>query len=233
MMIKLYKKNELTFAIVCIAVYVLLTGNLRSLGDDSPFMMLGLMTLAAILFFFVKKNDLLKTYGLDTWPGNAKQMLYFIPLWIVSTGNLWGGIKARYEGMGLCCAIISFALVGFIEEMIFRGFLFRALLKDGNKTKAIIISAVSFGIGHIVNLLIGQGGLDTVVQILFAIAIGFIYTFVYYRCDSLIPVIISHSIIDVFSVFALDNPTAHKIYIAATLFIAITYCFYLSRLKKD
>lgn len=42
--------------------------------------------------------------------------------------------------------------IGFLEEIIFRGILYKSIEKD-NKKLAIIISSVTFGIGHIVNLL--------------------------------------------------------------------------------
>ena len=183
-MIKLYQKNELTFAIVCIVGYVLLVGNLRTLGDDSPAMTLGLLAISLVLFLFVKNNGLMEKYGLDGWAKNSRQMLYFVPLWIVSSGNLWGGFSPRYQGLGLVCAIISFALVGFVEELLFRGFLFRAMLKDGNVRTAIIISSVTFGMGHIVNLLTGHALVETLVQIIFAVAIGFIFTMVFSRLSS-------------------------------------------------
>ena len=69
--------------------------------------------------------------------------------------------------------MISMLLIGYVEEMLFRGFLFKALIpKDGLKL-SVIISSVTFGIGHIVNLFAGQANLETVIQVLFAIAWGF------------------------------------------------------------
>lgn len=230
-MMKLYQKSELTFAIACIVGYVLIAGNLRTLGDDSPAMAIGLFAVALVLFLFVQKNGLLEKYGLDRWATNSRQMLYFVPLWIVSSGNLWGGISPYYQGLGLVCAMVSFALVGFVEELIFRGFLFRAMLKDGNEKMAIVISSVTFGMGHIVNLLTGHALAETLVQIVFAVAIGFIFTMVYYKCGSLLPLILAHSIIDVFSVFAVDNPTAHWLSIGVTLLTAVLYGWYLSHLE--
>lgn len=228
---KLYQKNELTFAIACIVGYVLICGNLRNLGDDSPAMTLGLLAVSIVLLLFVRKNDLIEKYGLARWAQNSKQMLYFIPLWIISSGNLWGGFMPRYSGLGLACAIASFALVGFVEELLFRGFLFKAMLKDGNVKTAILISSLTFGIGHIMNLLTGHQIVETLVQIVFAVAIGFIFTVVYYKCGSLLPLIVAHSAIDVLSVFAVDNPVADLLLIAATIITAVFYCLYLSRLE--
>ena len=230
-MMKLYQKSELAFAIACIVGYVLITGNLRTLGDDSPAMAIGLLAIALALLLFVRKNGLQAKYGLDRWARNSRQMLYFVPLWIVSSGNLWGGISPYYQGLGLVCAMVSFALVGFVEELIFRGFLFKAMLKDGKSGQAIVISSITFGAGHIVNLLTGHALVETLTQIVFAVAIGFIFTMVYYKCGSLLPLIVAHSVIDVFSVFAVDNPTAHWLYIGVTLLTAVLYGWYLSHLE--
>ena len=230
-MMKLYQKSELTFAIACIVGYTVVAGNLRTLGDDSPAMAIGLIAIALVLLLFVRKNGLLEKYGLDRWAKNSRQMLYFIPLWVVSSGNLWGGILPRYQGLGLACAIIAFALVGIVEELIFRGFLFKAMLTDGKTETAIVISSVTFGIGHIINLLTGHALAETLVQIVFAVSIGFIFTMVYYKCGSLLPLIVAHSTIDVLSVFAVDNAAAHWTYIGVTLVTAVLYSWYLSRLE--
>ena len=189
-----------------------------------------MLAVSLILFLFVQKNDLMEKYGLDGWAKNSRQMLYFVPLWIVSSGNLWGGISPRYHGLGLICAMVSFALVGFVEELIFRGFLFRAMLKSGEVKTAIVISAATFGMGHIVNLLTGHALVETLVQIVFAVAIGFIFTMVYYKCGSLLPLIVAHSVIDVLSVFAVDNVVADSLYIGVTIVTAALYCWSLARL---
>lgn len=119
-------------------------------------------------------------------------------------------------------------LVGFIEELIFRGFLFRALLKRNPAPAAITISAVTFGIGHIVNLFAGQGDMETLIQVLFAIAWGFLFTFVFYKSGSLWVCIAVHGMVDVFSKFA--APTGKDyVYVLATIAVSLVYCAYLSR----
>lgn len=121
----------------------------------------------------------------------------------------------------------SMALVGLIEEMIFRGFLFEAMRSDSDIRVAIIVSAVTFGLGHIVNLFTGHFGVETFVQMVYAISIGFIMVFVYYKGESLLPCIIAHSLIDIFSVISNLHGTIEWVYLGATIVIAITYCIYL------
>lgn len=229
-MMKLYKANEILFSVAWIMVYCLATIPIRSeLGDESIWMLVALAAIAVGITIFVKKNHLEEKYGLTGWPKNAKKYLYFIPMWILATGNLWGGFAAAYSGAAQVFAVLSMLLVGYVEEMLFRGFLFKALIpKDGVKL-AVIISAVTFGIGHIVNLLAGQANLETVIQVFFAIAWGFILTMVFYKSKSLLPCILVHGLVDAFSKFSANNITSAWIYIGATIVVAIIYCLYLGK----
>ena len=83
-------------------------------------------------------------------------MLFYIPLIVLLTVNLWYGVAMNTSPLEMVLYILSMLCVGFLEEMIFRGFLFQAMVKDGVKS-AIIVSSVTFGIGHIVNLINGSG----------------------------------------------------------------------------
>ena len=69
--------------------------------------------------------------------------------------NLWNGVTMKLSVLETVLYILSMLCVGFIEEIIFRGFLFKALCKDNIK-QAIAISSITFGVGHIVNLLNGK-----------------------------------------------------------------------------
>ncbi len=225
---KLYEKNELWFALLWIFIYCAVSIPIRGkLGDESIGMAAGLFVIAAGILVFVKKNHLEEKYGLVKWTGKAGDYLFFIPMFILMTGNLWGGFGIAYDGMAQVFAVISMLLIGFIEEMVFRGFLFRILLKKDPVPVAVTISAVTFGIGHIVNLLAGQANLETVIQVFFAVAWGFIFTMVFYKSGSLWVCIIVHGMVDVFAEFAAHENNMAFVYVGATIVIAVIYCIYL------
>ncbi len=229
---KLYNKSELWFALVWVIVYAVGIGTLRgNFGDTSPVMPAALAVLAVIATIFIKSNKLEKKYGLCKWRGKAAEYWFFIPIFILMTGNLWGGVGMAYSGMEQVWAVIMMALVGYVEEIIFRGFLFRVLLKSNKPPVAILISAVTFGAGHIVNLFTGHATFETLIQIVFAIVIGFIFTFVFYKSGSLWICIIAHSLIDVFSEFAMprEDMTISYAYWGATVVIALVYGLYLGK----
>ncbi len=231
---KLYDKNETLFAVLWILAYCLVLAPIRErFGDDSPWMTLALFAFAAGITVFVKSNHLEKKCGVDGWSSHSKACLYFIPMWILATGNLWFGFSPAYRGLGLAAAILSMILVGYVEEMIFRGFLFNAMLAGSKTGTAIIVSALTFGIGHIVNLFSGQNIPETLLQIVFAVGWGFILTMVYYKGGSLLPCIAAHAMIDVFSLFAAENEAGDKVYIIVTVAVAAAYCVYLARIRKQ
>ena len=225
---KLYEKSEITFAILWIVIYTVCMGNLRRLGDDSPILMTGLIVLCALMFLCVRITGTMEYYGLTGWSKNSRAMLWFIPLWIISSINLWVGISPDYPMPGLLFAAVMMAFVGFAEELIFRGFLFKAILKDGGVKTAIIISSVTFGLGHIMNLFIGQDFVETLVQVVFAVVVGFVFTMTFYKGGSLWPCILAHSLIDVTSVFSSgEAPVMEWIIHIGVFIVGIIYCLYL------
>lgn len=227
---KFHEKNDLLFAILWIVVYCIVSIPIRgSLGDASPLMTAGLGVIGAGILIFVKVCGLEKEYGLVKWSGQAKDYLFFLPMLILMTGNLWGGITVLYGGVSQVFAVISMLLIGFIEELLFRGFLFRALLKRDPVPVAVTISAVTFGIGHLVNLFAGQGGIDSLLQVFFAIAWGYLFTLVFYKSGSLLVCIAVHGMVDTFSTFAAHKDNAALVYVIATIVISALYCLYLGK----
>ena len=86
--------------------------------------------------------------------------------------------------------------------------------------------------GHIINLFTGQAVFETMVQLIFAVSWGFIFTMVFYKSGSLIPCIIAHAMIDVFSLLGADNLVIDQICIGVTVVTAVVWCIFLSRLKR-
>ena len=229
---KLYEKSEITFAILWIVIYAVGMGTLQNnFGLDSLWHMLGLIVISAAIFLFVKKNGFMEKYGLAGWAKNHRAMLWFIPLWLLSCMNLFSGFQPDYPVPGLFYAAVSMALVGFAEELIFRGFLFKAMLKGGNVKAAVIVSSVTFGMGHIINLFTGHELIATLIQVVFAVAMGFVFTLVFYKSGSLLPGILAHSFIDVTSVFASDegSQSVNLIVHIVIIVISVAYSLYLAK----
>ena len=157
---KLYEKSEIWFALAWIIGYVVLasTGDNISadLGIDKVVTLPILIAMSGVLCFFVSKNGMTEKYGLCRPKLPAEKMLYYIPLLLLLTANLWYGVALNQSPLETVLYILAMFCVGFLEELIFRGLLFQAMAEDGVKS-AIIVSSITFGIGHIVNLINGSG----------------------------------------------------------------------------
>lgn len=234
---KIYEKNEINFALIWIAVYVvsLSIGDQLSdsMGISKLFTAPIAIALTIILYLWIVKNNLREKYGLCPFQSDFKTYLYFLPLVLLSSTNLWWGWKQNLSLPETLLYIVSMLCVGFLEEIIFRGFLFKALSKN-NIRQAILISSVTFGLGHIVNLLNGAAIPETLLQICYAIAIGFLFTIIFYKGKSLWPCIITHSVVNSLSVFANENARTLQNSVAVSIYLCIVpigYSLYI--LKKD
>lgn len=234
---KLYKKNELIFALVHILIYVvgisLADSASVSLGTEKSVTAIATAILSLWLFLFIKKEGLTEKYGLCKSKVSPKKMLFYLPLLIVASVNLFFGIRMNMSPYETVLYIISMVFVGFIEEVIFRGFLFKAMAKDGIKSAAAV-SGITFGMGHIVNLFNGSGAdvKSTLLQIIYATAIGILFVVIFLRTGSLIPCIITHSLVNSLSVFSDESvvTSGGEIFSAAVLTVVpLAYSVYLRK----
>ena len=207
-MTKLYRKNGLTFALVWIAIYVVGTSLAEALCETlGVFKLVSAafhIALTVVLLLWVRRNHLTEKYGLFLPRYRLSSAWFFLPLVLVGLYKLCFSPAFRFSPMESALYVISMLCVGFLEELIFRGFLFRAIEKE-NLTRAVIISSVTFGIGHIVNLINGQDLLETVCQIIFAVIVGFTLVVLFYKGKSLIPCIVFHGVFNSLSIVANDE----------------------------
>ena len=234
---KLYEKNELAFAIVWIVVYCVLQSLAnplnKAIGIEYAASAAFCVLQTIVLFAFIRKNDLQKRYGLCGSPVPASRFLYYVPLAILASGNLWNGVAVNYTPAETFFRIVCMLCVGFLEEVIFRGLLFKAIAKDNIKS-AVAISSVTFGIGHIINLFNGSGmdPVNNLCQIVFAIAVGFLLVTIFHRGGSLLPCIIVHAAINTLGTFANDTSLTTETYLlhlAALIAVTLAYTLILTR----
>lgn len=238
---KLYEKSEIWFAVAWIIAYCVLL----SLGDNisASIGMINVVTfpvallLSVVLFLFLKRNGLLASYGLCKSKVSASKMLFYIPVLVMLTANLWYGIGIYVSPIEAVCYVLTMLCVGFLEEVIFRGLLFNAMRKDGVKS-AILVSSLTFGIGHIVNLFNGSGAelLPNLLQVIYATAAGFMFVMIYYKTESLLVCIGAHGVFNALSVFVKEEAVSDVMHILSCVFLIVVcggYAVYLTRIKSD
>jgi len=240
MLKKLYDKSKIWFAVAWIIAYCVLMSAGDSLSvvagtEKSVTLAVGLL-LSAALLLFLKKHALFEAYGLCPSKVSARYMLFYLPVLLMLTANLWYGVAVNYGAVETVLYILSMLCVGFLEEVIFRGLLFNAMRKDSLKA-AVIVSSVTFGIGHIINLVNGSGTdlLPNLLQIVYATAAGFMFVMMYLKTDSLIVCIAAHGLFNAISVFADEaNVTTEMRMLTCVLLTVITgtYAVYLAWTMK-
>lgn len=212
---KLYERNELNFALAWIGLYVVVMnialqfcGGFDDLAGKTAGQVLVpvicICVLAAASTVWIIRNGLAEKFGLHRFKGSWKQFLFFIPLIAMSCVNLKNGLGLKAPAAVSALMMVNLAVAGYVEEIIFRGFLFRAMAKE-NLRSAIIVSAVTFGAGHIVNFANTADTLSVLLQVCYAITIGFMYTLIVYKGGSLWPCIASHMFVNGSSIFALEQ----------------------------
>lgn len=236
---KIYEKNELNFALMWIGIYVvsMVVGENVSgaIGIKKIVTTPICLILALTIYLWVNKNGLKEKYGLCTFKASVTKYLFFIPLVFIASVNLWNGLQMTITVGEAFLHVISMLCVGFVEEMIFRGFLFQAICKTSVK-QAIVISSVTFGLGHITNLLTGREILATLLQLCYAAAIGFLFTIVLYKGKSIWPCIITHGVLNSLSAFVnTENVTMQSSIISSIILciVSLAYAIYIIYISKE
>ncbi|MBQ4633906.1 MAG: CPBP family intramembrane metalloprotease, partial [Bacilli bacterium] len=161
---KIFAKHETLFCMLLIALYIIINSLLiQNFGllDYKSVIINTVFSIGLIILMMIFKR--ISYYGLIKVIA-PKKYLYFIPLILIISVNLWNGINVNNSTTEIIFYILNMINIGFIEEIIFRGFLFKMMAKDNVKS-AIIVSSVTFGIGHIINLFNDAALVPTLLQV--------------------------------------------------------------------
>ena len=229
---KIFEKNETLFCILLIVFYIIVNSYcIQNFGIEDYRSTIINTIFSLVLIFVIVKLKRVSYYGL-TKVRNLKRYLYFIPLLLIISVNLWNGININNTPNEIIFYILTMLNVGFLEEVIFRGFLFKMMEKD-NVNRAIIISAITFGIGHIVNLLNGSNLIPTLMQISYAISIGYLFVIIFYKSKSLIPCIITRCLVNSLSIFNVENTVSLYVSSMFLIIISLVYAIYINKSIKE
>ena len=96
---KIYEKSELRFAIIWIVIYCVLQSVANSINEviGIEFSASAVLCViqAVIIFSFIRRNNLSERYGLCKSSVPARKLLYYVPLIVLATANLWNGVAVN------------------------------------------------------------------------------------------------------------------------------------------
>lgn len=133
--------------------------------------------------------------------GLFRGLILGLPLLIILLFNI--DLKSLFSAniFDTLSLLIFAVLVGFAEEFLCRGWIQNEMIEryGDNRchvTISILLSGLLFGLMHIINIFAGQGIIETLSQILQAMAAGFFLGAVYYRSKNIWLVILLHAFWD-------------------------------------
>ena len=151
----------------------------------------------------------------------ARRVWFYLPLLLLVGLPPVFGFRTDLTALVVGAVLAHALFVGFIEEVLFRGMLLQALLQRNRPVWAVAVSALTFGVGHAVSLLIGQGAEDTALQIVNATVVGLIFTLVVMATGNLHAAIAAHVLYN--AVAALAKPTDGVAHVVAGAVILVAY----------
>lgn len=145
--------------------------------------------LGVICVSLIARNDWWREVGLGPPVERRLLWLFWLPF-VPVVGNLLDGLRVTDPRQTLLFFVMAI-LSGFVEEMLFRGLMLRALLPTGI-WRAALISAALFGGLHILNVLSASSPIHALLQVGYATAIGFGYAALVIRTGTIRPLIVAH-----------------------------------------
>jgi len=148
-------------------------------------------------------------WKLDWWRmiGFQRFKKKYIPLLIIPVIPLIYNLLDTYNSIPLGFYIYYFfmcAMVGFVEESMYRGLMLQALLKKG-VWKAVIISSLLFSLSHFMNALTGWNLYHVLLQLTYSFALGFGWSAFALRTRTIWPLMLIHFLIDFISFIKSEN----------------------------
>lgn len=216
--------------------FLILAGRLSTMTDHTELIhAVGEIIFITVVLTVLKKKRKLFYYGIRSLRElNYSKLLYCMPMVLLCTVNLWLGISVKDEPARVMLECIWMACVGFSEELLFRSFLIRAVSRK-NERIAILLSGCIFGIVHLFNLIGGADAGETLIQVLYACSLGLMFAMFFVRTGNIIPCMITHSLIDITSVFGNPaTPTAQdEAVYAVMIVIPLLYAWYVWKKQSE
>lgn len=231
---KIQELKPIRHAMIWIIAYIVLVnvGDMISelIGVPNSATSAILIAFSVVLILYVNKNHWARYYGLRIpKKEDYQKSLFYFPLVIIAVLQYSKGINSMLSFRDITIIVILMIGVGFIEELLFRGFLYQGILKKGKLINAIIISGLTFGIGHIVNLMRGYSLVDQGLQIVIAIAIGITLALLVAVTESIIPGVVFHTLLNISGNVTNSNLTTELYIVIFSIALCVIYSLYLKK----
>lgn len=177
--------------IMAIGMTLLKVNGINYGGSEMTKILLYVEIVLSLFAFLAYKHLNLKIFTL-----RVEYTHWFLPFILIFLASIFNiliyGDFSNNTNLLLLCLLMT-VLVGFSEELMFRGIILRIFLEKNSLNKAILISALLFSLLHSVNVLAGLDPLGVMLQLLSTFIFGIIYGCLAIIMKNIIPLIIFHA----------------------------------------
>ncbi|AXH95741.1 CPBP family intramembrane glutamic endopeptidase [Ornithinimicrobium avium] len=238
MLTRLREAHPVWHAVAWIAVYIVVfnvgEGVSATLGQPGSATAPLLLLLSAGLVLGLRAEGRLAHLGVRL-PRRATltPALYFLPLLVIALLQLTTGVDRRLDAPDVLLVVAVMIGVGFLEELLFRGFLYQAVAARRGVTAAVVVSGLTFGLGHILNLARGYTGVEQLVQIVVAIAVGVVLALLVALTGSILPGVAFHVVFNIVGSVSAGSGRSDLVLAAVVVAVSTAYAVYLVRQLRD
>jgi len=227
------QKKPILHALIWIFLYIVVVniGDIVRAATDAAYATAVLViAFAALMTVYLVRCGQMRAVGLrSVGMDDLRAALFYLPLALLVVLQFVTGIDPAL-GVAQLGGVVALMLgVGFVEEVLFRGLLYRAIERNAGMRRAVLVTGITFGLGHIVNLLRGADALALAGQIVVAVAIGIVLALLVAATGSIVPGIVFHICYNIGGGIATGNTGPQIALMAITLGICLLYSFYLVR----
>lgn len=228
----LLASHPLRHALLWIGLYVVVVnvGDQLSarVGVPNSVTALLLVGLSAWLVLSLRRGGWLRYHGVRPLSiDDVDGTLLYLPLVAIVGLQLTRGLRGDLDLTTVLLVVVLMACVGLLEELIFRGLLLRAIQRSSTLTRAVVISGVTFGVGHVVNLARGMAPTDQAIQVGFGVVIGIVLALLFVVTGTIMPLVVFHALLNISGNLVVADAGQESLMLAGTTVLCAGYAAYL------
>ena len=232
-MYALMQKRPVLHAVAWILIYLVLFNVGEGIAEATGFAYATaalVLALAIVMVIYLVRGKQMRATGFKRI-GNSdlKATLYYAPLALLAVIQLFAGVDPTVTGAQIAGIVLLMIGVGFVEAVTMRGLLYQGIAKQSGMWRAILITGVTFGLGHIVNLLRGYDMAELSAQIVVAVAIGIVLALLVAVTGNIVPGILFHVLFNITGSIANTESATMMILLAVILVVCVLYGWVLIR----
>ncbi len=117
---------------------------------------------------------------------------------VLAAIELFAGRASNRGGTYAVALLVTALVVGYDEEIWFRGIVLGGLLRTLDERRAIILAAALFSVSHLVNLAVGESLRGTAAQLVATFLTGLVFGWIRVRTGSIHAAALAHGLYDCF-----------------------------------